>query len=272
LNELTQSDLRIKKNLEIILEIHWVLLLVRRYVPDIRLPVGFLEQVDHILSEYRDFMPEAMDEFGALRVAAHTSQLWILCEKAFSADVAPTHSRKIRNRRGGKGKAPFVRHSPLVRSPPRVRSPLALQSELLRPVTRSGGTSKTLGGTFGGTSKTLGGTSKTLGGTSKTLGGTSKTLGGTSKTLGGTSKIPSCTMEMKKDSLQPPECCEECRGEVCTPKKCRCYKKNQRCTNCFPKGYTCQNPFGYPLSHWEKKEEEKANQDPIRPKWQTTRK
>ena len=31
LNELTQSDLRIKKNLEIILEIHWVLLLVRRY-------------------------------------------------------------------------------------------------------------------------------------------------------------------------------------------------------------------------------------------------
>ena len=96
LTELT-GDAALETNIEIVLELYWVLLALFRVVPELEdVETVFRELMplcNRALLTHFDFMPEDVENEAAqcnnLRAAAHKSQRWLFCAKEIAVSVFP---------------------------------------------------------------------------------------------------------------------------------------------------------------------------------------
>ena len=100
-SDLMDSESSTGINIEIVLELCWVLLLCKRYRMDKALPLKLKDNVLEILSNYYNFQPQDVNNYDSLHTGAHTSQLWLLCNKELSTKPIPL-IRTTRNSIGGR--------------------------------------------------------------------------------------------------------------------------------------------------------------------------
>ena len=88
--EITQTEQTKEKNVEILLELIWVLLMAQRYVEDEELPENFPVNLENeatsTLLNFNTFKLKGKElkEAEKLRLAFHECQLWLLCDMELS--------------------------------------------------------------------------------------------------------------------------------------------------------------------------------------------
>ena len=95
LNDLTEEESVMVANIEIVLEILWVLLCLRRLLPDLNVNLKkdfekVLPLCNGALLKYSNFLEREDPDIDQLRAAGHKSQLWLFCFQEIAASEVPS--------------------------------------------------------------------------------------------------------------------------------------------------------------------------------------